>query len=209
MPQPIGLSVMNLRELLHALREVDDSVIYYHLFQSRLAPTQPTAEYPNDFALWSATALQDAKLAEKLSALDPFEYEGLGQVRGAIVEMLDEYLWDRPYIPWARPGFEFHFCKASMVVMRSRILARTIREFHAALGKVGLDSVYYHFFEARWRLGDRHLDDFSLWIEQGFGLPELVSAVRGIDVYSHSLAEVRDVLLSLVQPLLEVSHGGA
>ncbi len=209
MPQPIGLSVMNLKELLHAVKEVDESVIYYHLFQSRLAPTQPAVEYPNDFARWAATALQDAKLAEKLSSFDPFDYEEMQQVRGAVVDILDEYLWDIPYIPWARPGFQLHLCQASIVVMSSNILAHTMREFHEAMGKVGLDSIFFHFFEARWRLGQRQLDDFSCWIDESFGLGELVSAIRAIDVYFCSLIEVRDSLLGLLEPYIEVPHGRA
>jgi hypothetical protein len=39
------------------------------------------------------------------------------------------------------PGFEFFFCKASTVVLRSQIFARTLSEFYSGLSKVGLDSV--------------------------------------------------------------------
>jgi len=90
-----------------------------------------------------------------------------------VVDLLEEYLWDLPSVPWARPGFEFHFCQASVVVMHSLISAHTLKEFCGALVQVGLDSIYYHFFEARWRLGELKGDDFSFWIETNFGLPEL------------------------------------
>ncbi|MFH1596633.1 MAG: DUF5752 family protein [Pseudomonadota bacterium] len=198
MPMPIGKKAINLRELLQAVRELDESVLYYHIFQSRLAITQPGEEYPNEFARWAATALQDIKLAEKLSSFDPFEYENMAQVRQAVIDILEEYLWDIPSIPWARSGFEFHFCEASTVVMRSHIRAQTLQEFCETLRKVGLDSIYYHFFEARWRLGVRNVDDFSYWIETNFGLPELVAAIRGIDIYFYSLIEIRDTLVGLI-----------
>lgn len=198
MSMPLGKKVVNLRELLESLREVDESVLFYHLIQSRLTLGQPAVEFPNDFALWAAHALQDTKLAEKLSSFDPFEYQNLGQVRQAMVDLLEEYLWDLPFVPWARPGFEFHFCEASVVVMHSLISARTLKEFCGALTQVGLDSIYYHFFEARWRLGELKTDDFSFWIETNFGLPELVRAIREIDVYFYSLKEVRDALLGLI-----------
>ena len=58
--------------------------------------------------------------------------------------------------------------------------------------------IFYHFFEARWRLGVRNVDDFSYWIETNFGLPELVAAIRGIDIYFYSLKEIRDTLLGLI-----------
>jgi len=197
MPMPIGTKVVNLRELLHALREVSDSVLYYHLVQSRLAVSPPTVEFPNDFALWAAVALQDSALAEKLSSFDPLDYENLSQVRQAMVDILEEYLWDLPFVPWARSGFEFHFCEASTVVIRSVISAHNLQEFCQALNKVGLDSMYYHFFEARWRL-EKPIDDFSYWIETNFGLPELVAAIRDIDIYFYNLREIRNTLLGLI-----------
>lgn len=202
MPMPIGRRAVNLRELLQAIREVKESVIYYHLIQSRLAITGPAVEYPNEFAHWAATALQDIRLAEKLSTFDPFEHENLEHVRQAMADLLEEYLWDLPYIPWARSGFELHFCEASTVVIRSEISALTLKEFCNALNKVGLDSVYYHFFEARWRLGLRERDDFSYWIETNFGLSELVSDIRGIDIYFYGLKEIRDTLLGLIHQRL-------
>lgn len=198
MPMPLGKKAINLRELLQGLREMDQSVLYYHLLQSRLAVTQPVVEYPNEFALWAATALQDSKLAEKLSSFDPFEYDNMEEVRESMVEILEEYLWDLPSVPWARPGFEFHFCEASIVVIRAETPATTLKDFCQGLRKVGLDAVYYHFIEARRRLGMRHIDDFSYWIEYNFGMPKLVEAIREIDVYFYTLKEVRDTLLGLI-----------
>jgi hypothetical protein len=197
MPMPIGTKVVNLRELLQALQEVSDSVLYYHLVQSRLTVSQPAVEFPNDFALWAAMALQDMALAEKLSSFDPLGYENLGHVRQAMVDIIEEYLWDLPFVPWARSGFEFHFCEASTVVIRSVISANTLQEFCHGLHKVGLDSLYYHFFEARWRL-ETPIDDFSFWIETNFDLPELVAAIRDIDIYFFNLGEIRATLLSLI-----------
>jgi len=187
-----------LRELLEAVRNLDESVLYYHLIQSRLAPGPPAVEYPNDLAYWAANALQDSKLAEKLSSLDPFEYENMSKVRQTVRDILEEYLWDLPCIPWARSGFELHFCQASTVVVRSKIGAQTLEELCIALGKVGLDSLYYHFFEARWRLGVRKADDFSFWIDTNFDLPDLVRAIRDMDIYFYSLMEIRQTLIELI-----------
>jgi hypothetical protein len=209
MPMPVGRKAVNLRELADAIRELDESVLYYHLIQSRLAIAPPTVEYPNDLALWAATALQDSKLAEKLSSFDPFEYENLGEVRQAVVEILEEYLWDLPYVPWARSGFELHFCEASTVVVRSAIGAQTLQELCTALTTVGLDSLYYHLFEARWRLGEKKADDFSFWIDSNFAMPNLVRAIRDLDIYFYSLKEIRETLLSLINKHLGESCGRA
>jgi hypothetical protein len=198
MPMPIGRKAVNLRELLEAVREVEDSVLFYHLLQSRLIQSQPEVEYPNDFAIWAVSALQDSRLAEKLSSFDPFEYENLSQIRQAMVDIMEEYLWDLPSVPWARPGLEFHFCEASTVVMRSEISAENLGQFCQALRDVGLDSLYFHFFEARWRLGVQEADDFSYWIDSNFDLPHLVAAIRSIDVYFYTLPEIRTTLLKLI-----------
>lgn len=203
MPMPIGKKAINLRELLEILREADESVFYYHLLQYRLAISHQVVEYPNDFALWAALALQDSKLAEKLSSFDPLEYDNMAQVQVAILDILEEYLWDLPYVPWARPGFEFHFCRASMAVIQIDPPARTLREFCQTLQRVGLDSLYYHFFEAQRRFGMHNVDDFSYWIETNFGLPGLVAAIRNLDIYFYNLKEIRDSLLDLIHQHLE------
>jgi hypothetical protein len=58
MPMPLGQKAVNLPELLHFLREADESMLYYQLVQSRLGVTQPVVEYPDEFALWATTALE-------------------------------------------------------------------------------------------------------------------------------------------------------
>lgn len=203
MEMPIGLRASNLRELLQLLREAPEDVLYYHIFQARLTITDPEVEYPNDFALWAAEALQDAKLAEKLSSFDPFDYQDLAQVRMAVLEIIEEYLWDLPAIPWARPGFELYLCQASTAVIQSLTPVTTLAELCQGLQQVGLDSLYYHFFEARWRLGVHKVDDFSFWIEYNFDLPKLVEAIRDIDIYFHSLPELRRTLMALINQHLE------
>ncbi|MGA7579358.1 MAG: DUF5752 family protein [Desulfobaccales bacterium] len=198
MPMPTGKKATNLRELLQFLREMTEPVLNYHLWQTRLSVIQPTVEYPNDFALWAATALHDDLLAEKLSAIDPFDYKDLTEVREAMVEELEEYLWDSPHYQ-VRPGYELELCEASAVILHSGISARTLGEFCGALQAVGLNSVYFHFVEARRRLGDRKMDDFSHWIADNFTMPSLVSAIGEIDIYFYTLAEIRDAILALVQ----------
>lgn len=204
MPMPTGKTAVNLRDMLQTLREVDESVLCYHLWQSRMAIAHPAVEYPNDFAVWAAQALQDSRLAEKLSVIDPFGFENMEEVRETLVDLLEEYLWDLPSVPWARPGFEFHFCEASTVVLlRARIVAGTLSEFRSGLTQVGLDSIYYHFVDARWRLRSMKTDDFSNWIRDSYDLPDLVAAIQAIDVWFYTLEEVRKTILDLVSQHIE------
>ena len=46
MAMPLGKKVVNLKELLEGLREVDESILFYHLIQSRLTLDHPAVEYP-------------------------------------------------------------------------------------------------------------------------------------------------------------------
>ncbi len=205
-PKPIGMAAANLRELLQALREADESVFPYHLWQSRMTITPPTVEYPNDFATWAATALQEPRLAEKFSAIDPFGYEDIQQIREALVDILEEYLWDLPYLTWVRPGFEFHFCEGATVALCSNVAVRTLTEFCLAIGKAGLGSIYYHSIDARWRLRSIRMNDFSNWIKTSFVLPELVSAILAIDVSLYTLDEIRSAVVDLCKAHLENLH---
>ncbi len=198
MPMPTGKKATNLRDLLQYLPGMGDPVLKYHLWQSRLTMMQPSVEYPNDFALWAVKALHDPRLAEKLSAVDPFDFENMSKVREALVELLEDYLWEYPHNPQVQPGFEFYFCEAAAVVMPSGIVARTLGEFCTALRKVGIDSIFYHFYEARWRLGARIMDDFSRWLEFNFPLTDLVRDMREIDIYFYNLSEVRETILALI-----------
>jgi hypothetical protein len=196
-PKPTGRMATNLRELLEAVQEVDDSVLRYHMWQYRMAITAPGVEYPNDFASWTATAVLERPLAEKLSAVDPFSHESMEQVRETLTDIMEEYVWDLPYPTWVRSGFELHFCEAATVVLRSTVAARTFTEFCGAIGNVGLDSIYYHSIDARWRLRSIHKNDFSNWIEANYGLQELAAAIQDIDVSFYTLKEIRTAIMEL------------
>ncbi|MGC9194726.1 MAG: DUF5752 family protein [Syntrophobacteraceae bacterium] len=201
---PTGRTAVNLKEMLQIIGEVDTAVLSYHLWQSRMAIAHPEVEYPNDFAVWAANSLQDSRLAEKLSVIDPFNYEDMEQIREALSEVIEDYMWNLPSVPWARPGFEFHFCEASTVVLvRPRIVAGTFLEFRRGIADVGIDSIYYHFVDARWRLRKLKTDDFSIWLQDSFGVPELVEAIQGIDLWFFTLEEVRKALLKLLDQYIE------
>jgi hypothetical protein len=205
MPMPTGKTAVNLRDLLQTLRDVNESVLSYHLWQSRMSIAHPEVEYPNDFAAWAANALHDNRLAEKLSVIDPFSFENMEQIREALVDLLEEYLWNLPSVPWARPGFEFFFCDASIIVLRSQIVARTLSEFLSGIMNVGQNSIYYHLMDARWRLRSVKTDDFSYWIKESYDLPELVSDIHGIDVWFYTLEEIRKTIFRLVKQYIEKS----
>jgi hypothetical protein len=201
---PTGRWAANLREFLHTVREVEPSVIFHHVFQAHLKHQFDIWEYPNDFAEWAANCLEDMVLAEKLASLNPYDLAETEQVREAIVEIVEEHLWGKPTVPWARPGFEFFFNDSKTVVIATGVECSDLRGFARALRQVPNGSIYFHFYEARLRLGNRDIDDFSYWIEDNLGHPELVHKIRNIDFYFLSLGELKDRLLRLVEGELDV-----
>jgi hypothetical protein len=201
---PTGRWASNLREFLHTVREVEASVIFHHVFQAHLKHQFAVWEYPNDFAAWAAECLEDMVLAERLASLNPYDYADLEAVREAIDEVCEEHLWGKPTVPWVRPGFEFFFNDSKTVVIPTGLECDDLAGFARALRVVPHGSLYFHFYEARLRLHDRSRDDFSLWVEQNLGCPELVHKIRNIDFYFLSLGELRGRLLRLVQAELNV-----
>ena len=67
------------------------------------------------------------------------------------------------------------------------------------LGCSGRTTWWMHgLVDARWRLRPKKMDDFSSWIEANFDLPDLVTAIRDIDIQFYTLEEIREAVSSQV-----------
>jgi hypothetical protein len=200
---PTGKKAVNLREFAELLKVVSPRVISHHLHQFFIKPVHQPRDCPNDFAHWAASGLEDFKLAEKLSNLAPFRFSDIEDLREALVDIIEDHMWESPIIPWARPGSEFFFNESTTVVTPTGIEAKNLTEFENALIKVNTSSIYYHFFESRQRL-HQDVDDFSFWIENNFDCPNLVRQIRNIDFYLYSLLELRERIIQILE--LELSN---
>ena len=67
-----------------------------------------------------------------------------------------------------------------------------------ALKYIDSGSIYYHFYEARVRLGSG-IDDFSLWMEDALGKRELAERIRAIDLFIHSIEGIREHLTMAIE----------
>lgn len=198
MVRPLGISALNLREFLQALKTVDTDCIHHHFHQASLKHQFETADYPNDFAEWAAVELEDATLGEKLGNLNPYHFGSLGELRETLVEIVEDHLFNAPFIPWTRPGMEFYFCTDTLLVADTGREARTLSQFRQSLEQVDNSSLYYHFYEARFRRSGSNSDDFSRFFEKSLGLERLARSVRAMEIYFSSLKEVRRGLTELV-----------
>lgn len=198
MVRPLGIWALNLREFLFALKSVDTECIHHHFHQASLKHQFDIADYPNDFAQWAALLLEDAALGEKLGNLNPYHFENLDLLKENLLEIVEDHLFDSPFVPSAKPGMEFHFCSDTTLVVDTGREVRTLSQFRQSLEHVDNSSLYYHFYESRFRLPGAHSDDFSNFFEKSLGLPGLAQAVRSMEIYFTRLKEVRAGLMNLV-----------
>jgi hypothetical protein len=193
-----GQRARNVGELLDIVRTVDDSSIFYHTHRYLREYHFVRGEYSSDFGQWAFDSLQEMTLGEKLVGIDIMGYTDIASLRGSIVAALEEYLqsgarlWDVP------SGNEFHFCKLISVIFPTSYVATNEDEFCRALKKININSLYYHLFEARLRLG-RKTNDFSLWFEKFIGNPSVARQIESLDPYAHTLDELRDEIIRIIK----------
>lgn len=72
---PMGISVSNVEEFVEALKTVDASAIYYHIFEARLRNKRGRS----DFSKWLDDFLGQKQIAEAIESIDSYMYslEGL------------------------------------------------------------------------------------------------------------------------------------
>lgn len=182
---------INLRELRERVAACDENVLFHHFCETLLRPSFDNPDYRNDFAVWVKLYLGDRVLAERLGILDPYAMGSLEELRGVVVELLDDRLSEVSAIPSAALGDEFYFLEATIVTFDTGDRIEHPRDLAGAVGRMTNGSVYYHFLEAR-RRSVMGRDDFSAWLrEEPAENASHIAALEEIDFYFYSLAELR------------------
>src|SRR4030042_600608 len=75
----------DLREFVEALRKVSINSLYFHIFESRLRLHRGV----NDFSIWLQDSLDERELADKIAALDPYNYT-IEDLRSRIIHLIEE-----------------------------------------------------------------------------------------------------------------------
>ena len=191
---PAGRSVVNLRELLAAVRDVDDQILRHHLFRFPLDPTYDFSQYGHEFASWAEVGLQDAALAERLGNFDPYRNPEPCSLRAGLIDIIEDHLAESHHVPWARPGCELHLTRSILVAYPTGREACSLAELAELIRGSSRGSFYFHFFEARSRLAER-ADDFSTWIASALGQAEIAERIRRIDFPALRVDGVRGAVL--------------
>jgi hypothetical protein len=74
----------DLRELADILKKITIDSIYFHMFEARLR----LEKGDNDFSIWIRTAVDNKKLADKISHLDPYTYT-MEDLRKRLINLIE------------------------------------------------------------------------------------------------------------------------
>ena len=209
----IFLGCLELRELLafeaHDARElgvqlerVPAESVFCHMSAVLLHRSALTETYPNDFALWVGSEVRDARLAERLSAVDPFQSESMDHVREELVSTIGNHLRHLPAAPPPTQGQPFRFFQMHLVPVPTGHQARTLREFRDAVAEVDASALFFHIIDARYRHGLGR-SDFAKWVDVELGLPELGERLAHIDPGVGNLERIRDRYLRVLTEALD------
>lgn len=200
-----GLRAATLNQLAGLLKEVPGSSIYHHTHRFLQQHQYLSPEPPNDFAYWVSEALGENELGERLASIDTIQFSTIRSLREKIIETIEDYLKHNPLakLRFSSPGEEFHFIKSISFVIPTDYLARDLKEFKEIIGKITIDSIYFHIFESRLRL-EKSTNDFSNWIENYLGDKKLADEISKLDPYTHTLEELRKKILCLIEAQVNI-----
>jgi cell fate (sporulation/competence/biofilm development) regulator YlbF (YheA/YmcA/DUF963 family) len=191
-----GKKAKNIRALRDLISTVSDDSIFHHTYQYFLKGH--ILEYTSDFAQWAGESLEESALSERFSNIDPYEFKAINNLRNELIHVIDDFLEQFPEPRDAMLGDEFYFNETITYIFPLGIRARNLAEFLTAIRHINTASIYYHFYEARMRLGSG-IDDFSKWIEDVFDKKELAARIRAIDPFMHTLQEIQKHITAEVE----------
>ncbi len=186
-------------DFLEILRQISRQSIFHHMHQYFLKPHVRPPEYPNDFAVWAADALEEKILAERLANLNPFEFTNIEEIRTELVRIITDYLKEYPPPRPVIEGKEFFFNEGITLVIPTGLEASNLKEFRCALKEVDASSIYCRCYEARLRLG-KEQDDFSRFFSDCLSAecPGLADKIRSLDPYMYTAEVLKSKIEALV-----------
>ncbi|HUU05629.1 MAG TPA: DUF5752 family protein [Patescibacteria group bacterium] len=194
----LGIRVRNVPDLLEQIRQVPGASIYYHTHRFLQQHHYLCPEPPNDFAFWIANALGLDGLGEQLASVDTIKFAKINDLRDAFSVIIEKFQSrGNGMTVSCHEGEEFHFMSCRTFVFSTDFHAADIKEFIQALQAISINSLYYHIFESRLRLG-KVGNDFSLWFES-IGQKELAGEIAKLDPYTITLESLRKKIINIVE----------
>jgi hypothetical protein len=191
-----GKKAHHLKEFVKILKEIDETSIFYHVHHALREYSFAPGQYSNDFARWVAEDLEEGALAERLASINVRDFTDLNSLRNKLVEIVEDHLSSTIEIRKAPPGREFYFLRSTEIISPTPYEVTTLEEFTRALDRVGMRSIYFHFFDARLRLG-RKTNDFSNWIHYTLGEEEKARKIDSLDPYFITMDQLKYRIIAI------------
>ncbi len=193
----LGIKAKNPSELLEGIRKVPPSSIYYHTHRFLQQHHYLSPEPPNDFAYWLTNVLNIKELGELFASVDTTDFRNMEALRSRFIELLECWLAENKYAVDCPPGQEFYFTACKTFVLPLPYTARDLEEFAEVLGKISINSLYFHIFEARMRL-EKEENDFAAWFRMQ-GKHKLAEDLSRLDPYRMTLESLRKRIINMVR----------
>lgn len=194
-----GLSAKNLDELLECIKQVPDSSIYHHTHRFLQQHQYLSPEPPNDFAYWITNTIGEKELGEDVASIDTIQFNSISDLRNAFIAAMEDHLKENPSAKtkFTRKSNAFYFIKSLSFIISTGHTANDLSEFCSILESISIDSIYFHIFEARLRIGKK-TNDFSYWIETSLGNKRLAESISKLDPYTYTLEDLRKTIIEKV-----------
>ena len=193
-----GKKARDVPELLAAIKEIDESSIFDHVYHALLDYHFLPIGYPNDFAYWIADTLHEPVLAERLADLDLREFPDIESLRKRIILIIEDYMAMHDVSRRADIGQEFHFIRCISVTFPTRYVVTNMNEVLETIKEIDLDSIFYYFIASR-LLGGEHYKELSRWILKNDS-HELIEKLD--DLYPYGFANM-DALRNEIVRIIE------
>ncbi len=201
LPELTGIYATNLKNLLEGIKNAGDSIIYYHTHHYLIQHHYSVPSSPNDFAYWITNRLGENLLGEEIASIDIFDYDTTLEYKNEMIKKISAFIAKNGKTRHVEMGERFNFMKAITFVMDTGKEAYTLSEFHDILNNITIFSIYYHFFEAHFRLNSK-LNDFSIWIKDELNLPDLAHKIANLDPYTLTMDRLKKSIIKLTESYL-------
>lgn len=200
-----GIKAQNLRELRDHIQTIHPGSLYHHFWGNLLNPRFDDPEFQNDFAVWTSRHMHEQRISEKLAMVDPSIHKNIEDLRKEVVEIIEERLYESDYIPWVKPGEEFHFIRSQVVVFDTGKIYNDPKDLVGVVPGMSLGSIFYHFIDSRRRTNDAK-NDFSIWLSSfGDKYNGLIADLDNVDPYFTTLNELRQEINFILSDYFKVA----
>ncbi|BFI73200.1 uncharacterized protein SSO2610 [Nanoarchaeota archaeon] len=195
-PKYTNIKAYDVNQLIEGIKKVDKLSIFYHVFHQLFINYTVPGELHNDFALWVKEELHDIELSKKLSKLDGREPKNIENIRNDIIKILEENKIDE------KASKPFIFISCTPFIFKNDKIAKDLGELIDNISVISINSIIYHFIFRR-LMGETTKNDFSLWIEENYGLRTLSDSLSSIDPIIYDDGEkLRQEIIKRIEELI-------